>query len=304
MPLKLIGAGLGRTGTASTRKGLQLLGLTKVYHFHEIRGSPNQEELFLKWIQAFQLKEQNRITECKAILYELVNDYDATLDHPACHFYKELGEMYPEAVILLNLRDSHESYVKSVSNTIGKIAELVSSNRYQMVGNFCPISPTFKELGRYFWTMPGVEFHNKVFTDPTYLEKYYEWWNAKVINECPSDRLWIFNVKQGWEPICRALKIEKPSFSFPYVNTTETMRQNINRLQKVLYGIYVIILSIFVLFSSEHANVFSFGYDGALVLITLLLAFKYVILPLGNMKQVMDFRNSERSVIEEKEKNL
>lgn len=215
--VKIIGAGLGRTGTASISAALRILGFTNIYHFHCIRIKPSQKAEFSKWIKCFELKKeyenyekliqynlekaqklekelnnddsmlnlnfqgqeasdyvnpsienyglslklQKCKNELKSILIELTYGYDVTLDHPACHFYKELSEIYPNALILFSERDTASSYTKSFKSSIGKILSLLSSVQYQMVGYFAPMHPIVKKLTKHMFTIPGESFHYK-----------------------------------------------------------------------------------------------------------------------------------------------
>ena len=247
MPPKIIGAGLGRNGTMSTRSALIKLGFTKCYHMAEILQAPNTPKLCQQWHLAYQLKWAGQREACKKLLKELLDDYDATLDHPASDFYEELSEMYPEAIVLLNHRDNAESYAKSVATSIGVFMEY----HYTFVGKFIQFFKFEKSNGhlmhRYFYLYDyeSVErdFDYKNFRSEEHLVKYYNYWLAKVekyfsSQQAGSGRLLKFNVKQGWQPICDKLNLKIPNEPFPRVNDSEHMKKNI-KMMKTINGVAV-----------------------------------------------------------------
>jgi len=221
MAPKIIGAGLGRNGTLSTQAALIKLGFTKTYHMAEIIKSPKSKELTEKWTLAYKLKFSGEIDKCKAVLFELVDDYDATVDHPACDFYKELSEMYPEALVLLNQRDNPEGYGKSVAASIGLYAAYSSTFIARFLGFFTINDDSKRGLHKHMWRREEefqVDhqyryskiykiFNPKNFTDEEFLKNYYIYWQNKVETSMKLEpkRLLKFNVKQGWTPLCQKL---------------------------------------------------------------------------------------------------
>lgn len=106
MSLKIIGAGLGRTGTTSLKAALERLGFGPCYHMMEV--FPRPEHLVL-WLAA----HRGEPVEWE----DVFGDYQAAVDWPSCTFYRELMRRYPEAKVLLSVRDPEQWY-KSVLNTI------------------------------------------------------------------------------------------------------------------------------------------------------------------------------------------
>jgi len=93
MALQVVGAGLGRTGTSSLKVALEYLGVGRCYHMSEVGGNPAHVGL---WIDAANGKPD---------WDRLLADYEATLDYPACTFWRELADFYPESKVLLSVRD-------------------------------------------------------------------------------------------------------------------------------------------------------------------------------------------------------
>lgn len=235
MPIKIIGAGLDRTGTMSTKSALQILGY-KTHHMFDIYTSIDHELMIQQWVQAYKFKANGETAKVKEILLELLKDYDATLAAPACNFYKELSEMYPNAVILLNIRDSSEDYAKSVVSTIGQLMKHQVSfigksvHFLQHIGenSFWQARDADIHANLYLYEgQKSTDFDSENFVNIEYLKEFYEYWNSKVENkiiENRRERLLKFNVKEGWEPLCRILKINTPSSPFPKINDGNDMR--------------------------------------------------------------------------------
>jgi hypothetical protein len=200
MSLKVIGAGLGRTGTTSLLVALrQLLG-KPCYHMSEVFDNEGHVEL---WKQAASGKLPNWKSFYK--------EYGATVDWPSSAFWSELSTEFPEALVLLSERDS-ESWWNSASETIFQLDNI----------------PGADELKR---SMLESLFSNK-FT-PDYRDKdkaiaAFEEHNQIVKDTAPKDRLLIWNATQGWEPICTALGLPVPDTPFPKVNTREQWQDRVN----------------------------------------------------------------------------
>ena len=93
MALQIVGAGLGRTGTASLKIALEQLGVGRCYHMSEVGKDPAHVGL---WLEAANGKPD---------WDRLLADYSATLDYPACTFWRELADFYPLSKVLLSVRD-------------------------------------------------------------------------------------------------------------------------------------------------------------------------------------------------------
>ncbi len=94
MPLKVIGAGLPRTGTLSLKHALEQLGFGRCHHMTELARNPDRWPL---WERAFD----GEPVEWE----EIFQGFGATVDAPSCFFYREIAERYPEAKVILTVRD-------------------------------------------------------------------------------------------------------------------------------------------------------------------------------------------------------
>ena len=106
MSLKVIGAGFGRTGTTSLKAALERLGFDRCYHMFEFMEHPEHAKY---WDAA----SKGKPVDWNA----LFEGYQSTLDWPGCSYYRDLMQRYPEAKVLLTVRDS-EKWYQSAQKTI------------------------------------------------------------------------------------------------------------------------------------------------------------------------------------------
>src|SRR5215212_9949884 len=114
--VKVIGAGFGRTGTASLQSALQELGFGPCYHMDEVFEHPEHADF---WEAAWRGEAMD--------WEEVLGSYEATVDWPACTFYGELMERYPDAKVLLSVRDP-EPWYESTRSTIYELSMLLESS--------------------------------------------------------------------------------------------------------------------------------------------------------------------------------
>lgn len=199
MALKVIGAGLGRTGTMSLKVALTQLGLGPCYHMIDVWAQ--MPESLALWEAAARGEP-----DWQAIFA----GYAATVDYPGCTYWRELMAKYPDAKVVLSTRNP-DSWFDSVSTTI-----------------FGPFSRrTVAEVGAqtFFEASVLAKIDQQRMNDRAYMTGFFERWNAAVIEEVPSDRLLVFEAKQGWEPLCRFLNVPVPDSPYPRVNSREEMQQ-------------------------------------------------------------------------------
>jgi hypothetical protein len=150
-------------------------------------------------------------------LDELYKDYDAAADVPAACFYKEMLAKYPEAKVILTERPV-EDWFKSVQNTIFKTRGAIVSD---------PTSPHY-ELSRF-----GLELvFDGLMKDPENLGrkelfiKKYLYHNAEVKRLVPAEKLYVMQIGEGWEGLCRFLGNDIPDVPYPSSNTTNSFNQS------------------------------------------------------------------------------
>ena len=203
MALEVIGAGFGRTGTLSLKFALEQLGFEACYHMMEIRHHPEHTEL---WRQAHLGHPIDWDT--------LYTGYKASVDWPSCNLWETLAAVYPDAKIILSLRDPDRWY-DSVMNTIyPSSSERLASEE-----------PKEQAAGR--WAMEVI--WDRVFdgrmSDKQHVIDVFNRHNDHVIKTVDPDRLLVFEATNGWGPLCEFLGRPIPEEDYPRVNSTEDFRQ-------------------------------------------------------------------------------
>lgn len=194
MNLRVIGAGLPRTGTISLQYALEHLLEGSCYHMRVIPGHP------------FDLgNEWNRALMGETPDWEsLFSGYVAAVDWPTSMFWRELSEVYPEALILLSVRDTAETWWQSANQTVLPVARMA-------------LAPDWKE-GRGLLKLLERFTGSKQWDDPETLMAAYERHNARVRQSLPHHRLLEWRATDGWEPLCRRLGVPVPTEPFPWMN--------------------------------------------------------------------------------------
>jgi len=196
MSLKVIGSGFGRTGTMSVKEALGILGLGPCHHMVEVMENPSQ----LSYWQAIAAGKQPDWAE-------VFDGYHSQVDWPGAHVWHETSIAFPDARVIHTERPE-EAWWNSFNGTIGKFF----ANSSDM-----DLPPQIKEI---FITMKDW-FLKETFDDYTDRDSAitaYRRNNQKVRNTIPKDRLLIFNVADGWEPLCRFLGVPVPDTAFPHRN--------------------------------------------------------------------------------------
>ena len=202
MTLSVIGAGFGRTGTESMKRALETLGLGPCHHMHEVIANPEQTRL---WRSIARGDEVN--------WDEAFAGYRACVDWPSAYFWRELGEYYPDAKILLTVR-SPESWYASMEKTIFKT--LKESTDRASVGIALIAERVFD--GRL--------------DDRDYAISIYEQNIADVQAAFSSDRLLTYTIGDGWESLCRFLNKPIPDTPYPRSNSTQDFNKYIAQLNR------------------------------------------------------------------------
>lgn len=198
MTLKIVGAGLGRTGTFSLKLALERLLGAPCYHMAEVFSHPEHIPL---WHQAFKGKMPD--------WQEMFKEFKAVVDQPAACFWKELSSAFPETLVLLSVRDI-ESWWRSADKTI-----------FNDVRNEAPPGPPFVADWHAMLIEMTQSFFPNWVDDKTSTMEVFEKHNLRVRETIPSHRLLVWQAKEGWDPICKALDLPVPDEPFPHTNTSE-----------------------------------------------------------------------------------
>lgn len=204
--LKVIGAGFGRTGTLSMKAALEELGFGPCYHMSEVFSNPPH---LAYWVAA---------TEGKSVDWkDFLKNYQATVDWPACAFYAELMRIYPDAKVLLTVRNP-ESWYESVSSTIYPISRRATGSPFIVLIARLLFSDRLR-VGRMVNVLIWQQTFDGKFEDKEYALAIFQRHIEEVKKNVPPEKLLIYDVKQGWEPLCAFLDVEIPTDKpFPHLN--------------------------------------------------------------------------------------
>jgi hypothetical protein len=199
--LRVVGAGLGRTGTHSLKLALEQVLGGPCYHMLEVINRPDQAAA---WHAAARGEEPDWAV--------FLGGYVATVDWPAASFWQELAHASPEAVIVLSVRDS-EAWWKSASETIFSV--VARGAPPDDPGAVAELAMITEVLDRRF---------TSGWRDRATAIAAYDAHNAQVRATAPPHRLLEWRPGDGWEPLCGALGVAVPAEPFPHVNTTSEFR--------------------------------------------------------------------------------
>lgn len=197
MTLQIIGAGMGRTGTASLKIALDTLGAGPCYHMSEVLAHPEHVGLWTS------------VAAGKSPFERIFEGYMATVDFPACIYWRELLQHYPDAKVILSTRDP-EAWFQSTQETI-------LGPRWW---NFAMNGP-FGEMCR----ATILPFLGGDVNDRDRLIEVFKAHEAEVKASVPADRLLVFRAKEGWEPLCAFLGLPAPDTPFPHANSEEETKR-------------------------------------------------------------------------------
>jgi hypothetical protein len=216
MALQVIGAGLGRTGTSSLKAALEELDFGACYHMIELLTHPEQ-------VHYWESASRREPVEW-ASLFE---GYQAIVDYPGCRYYRELLEQYPDAKVVLSVR-SPDTWWESVRETIYQVGRPSAGDSppspLPFPGDPRLFARIFQMVGRDIWE---TDFGGR-FEDRDYAIEVFNRHNAEVQRAVPADRLLVYQVKEGWEPLCRFLNVPVPEGKpFPRFNDREAFRSRL-----------------------------------------------------------------------------
>jgi hypothetical protein len=220
--LAVIGAGFGRTGTLSLREALVRLGFGPCDHMLENFEHP---ERFTLWQDAFRRKQSGEPIDWRPLL----DGYRAIVDWPGAYFWRELIADHSDAKVILTVRDPDRWYQSSLATIFRMRARADTSPRARAMMRLLglmipPMRQGFQIVNDVIWngTFAGR------FTDREHALRVFAEHNREVQETVPAPRLLVFEVKQGWQPLCEFLAVPVPAGEpFPHVNDAEAFRKRV-----------------------------------------------------------------------------
>ncbi|HEX4198335.1 MAG TPA: sulfotransferase [Caulobacteraceae bacterium] len=188
MALKVVGSGLGRTGTKSMQSALNILGFGPCHHMVEVFAHPESMAL---WIEAGKGRP-----DWDAIF----EGYHSVVDYPGAHFWREIADYYPDAKVLHTVRDP-DQWFDSTQATI-----------------FAPGRSMGEGVrGEFFNTFSGPMRDH--LADRAYMTDHFLKHTEAVKAAIAPERLLIYQAGQGWEPLCKFLGAPVPDVPYPSENS-------------------------------------------------------------------------------------
>jgi hypothetical protein len=187
--LKIVGSGLGRTGTKSLQSALNILGVGPCHHMVEVFAHPESARL---WIEA---------GEGRPDWDAIFADYGAMVDYPGAHYWREISAHYPKAKVLHTTCDP-DAWFESTQATIFNPTGLPSRHG--------PMAEFFASFMKGF-----AERKN----DRAFMTDYFRRHDEAVRRSVPPERLLVYQAGQGWEPLCRFLDVPVPEVPYPNENS-------------------------------------------------------------------------------------
>ncbi len=207
MPLDIIGAGLGRTGTKTMKTVLQQLGFGPCFHMVDLFEHPER-------LQHFEDAFAGRDADWEA----LFEGYRSCVDFPACDYYRQLAARYPEAKVILTVRDP-DAWYDSVHSTIYPASR----------GNTPPPEggDERSRIHQYVWKAVWAGRFERRFEDRDFaIAKFLEH-TENVKRDIDAERLLVYEVKDGWEPLCQFLGVDVPDEAFAHTNTRQEFQERL-----------------------------------------------------------------------------
>ena len=204
--LKVIGAGLGRTGTLSLKAALNQLGVGPCYHMGEVRGNPGHIEHWLRVAAGDHTRERF------AAIFE---NYNATVDWPAGSYYKPIFEQNPDAKVILSIRPT-DKWWASMDKTIMNVVRH-------------PVNDALPPDGQAQMAMAKFMLGERIFKgkiDEASVKAHYDRHNQEVRDTIPKGQLLEFDPTMGWEPLCKFLGVPVPAEPYPDTNKTKDFRES------------------------------------------------------------------------------
>ena len=223
MSLRVIGAGFGRTGTLSLKVALEKLGFGPCHHMKEVMKNQDQTE----WFHRASKGE-------KVDWHKVFEKYQSAVDWPAAAYYQELANEFPDAKIVLGVRDV-DAWYQSVSETI-----------YTVVPNFPKwlrlILPRANKvmdmIDRTIWI---GEFSGR-FEDKEFAVDVFNKHIELVKTVFPEERLLIHSAKDGWQPLCDFLEVPVPDEPYPWLNESINFKRNLRIIKAVKWMPLVLVI--------------------------------------------------------------
>ncbi|MFI4936478.1 MAG: sulfotransferase family protein [Caulobacterales bacterium] len=203
MALKVVGSGLGRTGTKSMQTALNMLGFGPCHHMIEVFMHPESMAL---WVDAGAGKPN----------WDLIfKDYHSMVDYPGAAYWRQIADHYPDAKVLHTVRDP-DKWFESTQATIFNPASVAVR------------TPEGPQAAFFASFMGPMREH---LADRAFMTDYFRRHTEEVKAAIAPERLLIFEVGEGWERLCKFLGVPVPAEPYPSENSREDFARRVQASQ-------------------------------------------------------------------------
>ncbi len=222
MAIKVIGAGFPRTGTNTLKRALEILGVSKAYHFKDLLYNPEN------------LHYWEALASTRRMAWDEIYDgYQASVDFPCYPWYKEHMEQYPDAKVILTVRPFDKWYL-SVKSTIWTAGPQSVFEKIAMLAKL-PFDPHLRKVLKCVKFVKGflweTQFQGR-FLDEAFVEKIWNQHIEEVMAYVPKEKLLVYEVKDGWGPLCEFLDLPNPTEEFPHLNKKGNFKSMMRDIMK------------------------------------------------------------------------
>jgi hypothetical protein len=214
--VKVIGAGLPRTATLTQKISLEMLGTGPCYHMVNILSEP---AIIQQWSDAL---------EGSPDWDKIFAGFQASVDWPGAFFWRELADYYPDAKVLLSVRDGR-AWARSMHDTIWGVLygdtmmRDLSAARGRVDSGWYQYIDVIKEMWRQSGLLGVIENGFEIDALAGAMERH----NAEVIATVPASRLLVWSPADGWAPLCEFLEVPVPDAPLPRVNDSSMFADRI-----------------------------------------------------------------------------
>jgi hypothetical protein len=210
--VKVIGVGFGRTGTMSLKAALEQLGAGPCFHMIDLIMGERRDRDLAQW---------SKVADGEPVdWHEVFDGWEATVDWPACARWHEICDVFPDAPVLLNVRD-FDGWYRSMQNTI-RAAKVTPPDQLAPDANRPLPNPLlWGVIDRLIWE---GDFQGR-FEDKAWVREMFDARIAAIKATIAPERLTVWELGvDGWEPLAAMLGVEAPDEPFPRLHDTSEFR--------------------------------------------------------------------------------
>jgi len=223
---RVIGAGFGRTGTASLKRALEMIGFGPCHHMEEVIKHPAE-------VKTWESAARGETIDWPTFL----QGWGSTVDFPSSVYYRDLVTAFPQAKVILTVRDA-ASWYTSMSQTI---VPAMTDFPNHAVARFLPIVGAPARALHNTWIDREVI---RRFSEREHVLRVFRDHIEQVKRVVPADRLLIYQVSEGWGPLCAFLGVPVPNTPFPRVNDTAQFRRSVAMIKVICWMVLLLPLAI------------------------------------------------------------